>query len=283
MDCQLKTMTQILRTKFLFVSFFSILLLSYGCTKEEGEEEPYSNIRFRISEYIPYDLGYTDKSEDFYYTNNRLTKVVTTQITTTTAFPPHIDKDTVQIEYNIIYSGERVSIVENEGSELTYTLNKEGHAEKCSLDGYGSTNTRYHNFTYTPEGMLSGIEEVDNTFHCTYNIDYENNDIVKSTLRQYDTDFPTNYITGSIENKENFPCPMIIEAYPVYFHRIAFYAGILGKLSGHLIEKAVPEGATNENTTYSYKTDTKGHVTSCIQKTTSYGYVYNREIEYKYY
>lgn len=275
-------MNQILKTNFLFIAFFSILLLSYSCTKEEDEDNNAS-VKFRISEYIPYELGYTDKSEDFYYTDKYLTKVVVTQITTTTGFPPYIDKDTVQVDYDITYSGNHVNIVENEGNELIYTLNKEGNAEKCSLNEYGSGRTRYYTFTYTTEGMLSGIKEDGESIHNEYRIGYTNNDIIKTTLRQYGTDFSMNYTTNNIENSKNFPCPMIIEAYPFYFHRIAFHMGILGKLSKHLIEKSVPEGATNENTTYSYTNNAEGYVTSCTEKTTSYGSVHSREIKYTYY
>lgn len=275
-------MNQILKTNFLFIACLSILLLSYGCTKEEGEDTN-PHLKFRISEHIPYELGYTDKSEDFYYTDGCLTKVVITQITTTTGFPPYVDKDTVRVDYDITYSGNHISIAENEGNELVYTLNSKGYAEKCSLNEYGSGETRYHTFTYTTEGMLSGIEEDGGNIQSAYNMGYTNNDIVKTTLRQYGMSIATDCSTGSIENKHNFPCPMLIEAYPFYFHRIAFHMGILGKLSEHLIEKTMPEGATGENTTYSYTCNAEGYVISCIEKTTSYGSVYSREIKYTYY
>lgn len=284
MDYQRKIMKQGQKQsiKYSFRLLTVSLLLLCGCNK--NDETCGENVRLRISEKIPYDLGWTDKTEDFYYTGNSLTKVITTQITTTTYFSPYVDKDTVQVSCNIEYSEKQISITEDNGNELIYTLNEQNYADKCRLTEYGSNKTRYYTFNYTPQGMLASITEENGSLQSSCNISYtDNGNIEKTTNRQYNTEFSLNYIASNIENKWSFPCPIIIEAYPFYFHRIAFYMGVLGKLSNHLIEKVTPEGTANEETVYSYVNNAAGYVTSCIEKTVSYGKTYSREINYTYY
>ena len=277
-----KKLKQMPIIKLLSICLLGVLLPLCSCN-DEGDDVHSENIKLIISEKIAYELGWTDKTEDFYFTGNRLSKVVTTQITTTTWFEPYIDKDTVRTEDIIDYAEKQINITQDNGNELVYTLNEQNKAVECVLYGFGSGGTRHYTFTYTPKGMLAGIEEDNGSLHSECNIDYTDNDIVKTTTQQYGMDFSKSYTASNVENTWNFLCPVIIEAYPLYFHRIAFHMGILGKLSEHLIEKVVPEGATNEYITYSYTHNTKGYITSCVEKTVSYGSTHTREIKYSYY
>lgn len=276
-----KKMSRLPNNKLLLLGFL-ILSSLYGCSKEE--EENKETPKFRILETTYNDLGKIDKSEDFYYKGGKLERVVTTQVITTTGFEPYIDKDTIQLETEIEYSGNKVIISEALGNVLTYTLNEQGLADRCSLQEPGSDTSREYTFTYTPTGMLTNMEEHYNSIRTAYQISYSDNNLTKTTTQQHDyPDFASDYSAGNIENRRSFPCPIIIESYPCYFHRIAWYMGIAGKLSEYLVDKTVPVGATKEETTYAYTINEEGYVTSCIEKTQRSNRIWSRKIEFKYY
>lgn len=191
---------------------------------------------------------------------------------------------------NVVYGDHQAVVTDEINNISTYTLDDNGYAISCvrqEMDG----KIRSYTFDYliNTEGkyFLKNITETldGNKFYSSINIDYSSYRTLRIT-QQVDKSEQT-YIastsTGNeIANTSEIPYLFLTDLYPLSFHSVAIYGKFLGDAYNTLITNLRPEdnSESNETTTYKYKFDGRGIVTSCDEVTKSYGDNYERTIKY---
>ena len=191
---------------------------------------------------------------------------------------------------NVVYGDHQAVVTDEINNISTYTLDDNGYAISCvrqEMDG----KIRSYTFDYliNTEGkyFLKNITETldGNKSYSSINIDYSSYRTLRIT-QQVDKSEQT-YIastsTGNeIANTSEIPYLFLTDLYPLSFHSVAIYGKFLGDAYNTLITNLRPEdnSESNETTTYKYKFDGRGIVTSCDEVTKSYGDNYERTIKY---
>lgn len=183
------------------------------------------------------------------------------------------------------YKGDSVITTDNNENKHTYMIDSRKHAVMCEFND----SERLHVFTSNAEGYLEKMTEyVNKKIYYSISFVYANGNLVSTTTESYANNEITPeksiqfYTTGNLPNKDGLPFLPLTEVYPLYFHQIAYYAGLMGKPIKNLPESSFFEGNTHEKTIYNYKTNAEGRLTSCTVNTVSYESSYSRTFNYSY-
>lgn len=181
------------------------------------------------------------------------------------------------------YASRSVSISDERGYQYEYTIGDNGYIYSCFLKE--ADTERNFSFLYTSEGYLSNIIEavgtISGTEYKSISFEYDKGDLI--TAKDDGENGTTQLFTpDTLQNKDQLPFYPILETYPIYFHKAMFFAGLLGKSVKHLPKASRIKNNDNESTTYQYKTNMEGRITSCHVKTISFETTYNRTFDYHY-
>lgn len=225
-----------------------------GCSPEDNEPVITT---MRVTEYLKSDGGDVVKEDQYIYTDDRLTSHVTTQ---------KFSDQSMSHEVIFTYTGNEVTLDYSEGNTAVYTLNADGYAGTCTYRIAGQT--RNYHFTYS-NGYLTRVDEtIDGTPSLSNTFEYKDGDLVSIATG-------TNKIIcmpDTTANREELPCPMFEDTYPLSVHTDAIYAHLLGKASPHFTGSSVPAVADpQEKTDYSYTKDSAGKIIKIDKKLTYTG------------
>lgn len=206
--------------------------------------------------------GYIEKSV-YNYDNGKLISYSEFEISGNETYE---DKNTIE------YSGNQVKISWKDGSDseiCTYTLNESGFAISALLvtkeeDDVWDTN---YTFEYDANGYLTKITERSSDETNSVVIKWVDGDALsysKNSLNYVYT-YNSDLNKGGILPPDNAWLDMDAEL------SIAYYAGILGRPTKHLIASQ-EQGSTE---TYEYTLDSEGYVKSCTSNENNSSYTYN--------
>lgn len=217
----------------------------------------------RVTQQLSNDGGNVTKVDRYTYTDDRLTNRLTTQ-----NFYEEISN-----EVSFTYTGNEVTLDYSEGNTAVYILNAEGYATRCTFQMAGQTRT--YQFTYS-DGYLTQVDEaIEGVPSMSNTFGYKDGDLTSIAIG-------TNKIIctpGETDNREQLPCPVFEDTYPLSLHTDALYAHLLGKASPHFTGSSVPGTEDpQEKTEYSYTTDSEtGKVTKIDKKLTYTGTTIDRD------
>lgn len=220
---------------------------------------------FKITETIKSDTSPVEKTETYTFNHGQLVGHSTLQ----EYYPQFSMSDEKQLDY----SENIVTVTDGNNNVLTYTLNDEGYAVQCKYQ-MGS-QIRFYNFQYSANNYLTRIEEsIGNTFFSSLDLSYENEDLISVTTFINDMENTILYEPGEITNSGKASCFPLSETYPISTHSEALYAGLLGKMSNHLVTKTQPKGNDDEWTNYQYSVNESGNISSIRMSTHHKGVVF---------
>lgn len=246
---------------YCFFLSFSVIATS-ACTddKEEREFPPAPDFSLMIlKENLHSDGGDVLRTDTYVYDNNKLTTHTTLQ---------EFYGQSLTHETTLSYSGNEVTLADENGNTAIYILGSAGYATECTYKL--SDQVRKYTFTYSGEYLTRIDEEINSTPYSSVELAYDDNGNLSHIIAN---GLQTNYQAGNTENLYQLPCLQVCETYPLSFHNDAIYAGLLGRQSKHLIIGNTPEENKEEYTKYSYELDENEKPTGIIAKTTSTGTV----------
>ncbi len=246
---------------YCFLLSFSLMAVS-ACTddKEKQDLPPTPNFNQMIlKENLHSDGGDVYRTDTYVFNNNKLTGHTTVQ---------EFYGQSLTHEVALSYSGNEVTLTDENGNTATYTLGDTGYATECTYKL--SSQIRKYNFTYSGEYLTRINEEIDGTPYSSVELAYDDNGNLSHIIAN---GLQTNYQAGNTENLYQLPCLQVCETYPLSFHNDAIYARLLGRQSKHLIIGNTPEENKEEYTKYTYELDENKKPTGIIAKTTSTGTV----------
>lgn len=252
--------------KNLFViGLTSVICASFAACGSDDEPEIKLPTIFegkRIAQCEWGNNGYIEKSV-FNYDNGKLISYSEFEISSNETYE---DKSTIE------YSGNQVKISWKDGNDseiCTYTLNESGFATSALLvtkEEGDVWNTNY-TFEYDANGYLSKITERSDDETTSVVIKWVDGDALsysKNSLNYVYT-YKSDLNKGGILPPDNAWLDMDAEL------SIAYYAGILGRPTKHLIASQ-EQGSTE---TYEYTLDSEGYVKSCTSNVHNSFHTYN--------
>lgn len=176
-----------------------------------------------------------------------------------------VDNDDIfEEKYTIDYAKNQVKVSWKDGSDsdiCTYTLNENGYAVSATLETREDEDVwnTYYTFEYDPDGYLIKITEKDDDYTETVNIKWQNGDAVSYGYDDYNYEYTysSDLNKGGILPSDNGWLDLEADLY------IAYYAGILGKPTKHLISKKEEKQNNNDYTyseEYKYTLDEEGYI-----------------------
>lgn len=275
--------------KIIIAALCAITLFSCSDDEENRGTEieiPMPNIsKMTFSEFCRSDgSGVSDvtKTEEFVFESNWLTDYNFMQ-ETSIAGEKTILTNPIAIEYG--NNRKSVTFTDEAGTQRTYTLNEQGYATHCEYTSAGQK--RYYIFSYTNGYLTQLIENImpsegsgNAVITHTLTFTYDRGDLISvispSLTNESFTGYgelQTNFEAGENINYYHLPCPLLLDIYPLSFHREAMFARILGKPTQHLIVSSHPTQTIDnyyEETKFNYRFD-KDKPT-IMTMTISYGY-----------
>lgn len=248
----------------------------FSCNKEDDRYLFYNDFQtFSILETLTTDnyLEKTERTEAYTFINSQL------QYSTITQVLPYYDH-TMECQDNASYAGANTTITGCSVESAVYTLNREGFAVSCDIKDGGQL--RHYDFSYT-NGYLSAVSEaINNTETFQMELRYNKGDLIQTTEKKtgYDT-HTLNFTPTAEENVGKLPLHYLTEIYPLSFHRIAIYAGILGKAPQHLIQQITSESSIPDTAKYSYKFSNE-YIISCRIEIKGDGWISSRSLRFHY-
>ena len=185
---------------------------------------------------------------------------------------------------------QEVTMTDDFGQTLTYTLNEKGYATACNRQGGGSP--RSYTFQYRTDGSglhyLTNITEFwsDGTAYATIDITYsiDNTWYIRQQVDEYEQKYTVTAPTGSeaINNISCLPLPFLTEMHPLSIHTAALYGKLLGEPFPILATRIVPDNneESQEEITYSYRLTNSGVIDRCTMQTVSYQKSFKRSFIY---
>ncbi len=242
------------RTKLSLI-ILSFIILAVSCSKDKTYLSLNKFQKFSILEDLTTDdpRELTKKTETLYFTDGELQTCTVTQVI------PHYDNYTIECESNLSYANT-VTMTGCVGEKATYTLNKDGFAVSCNVEESGLL--RHYEFTYQNKYLSTVTETINNTETIRIELFYNKGDLIKMTETKSDDKYTLHFIPTPEKNVGKLPLLYLTEIYPLYFHKMAIYAGILGKTPQHLIQQITIENNTTDAANYSYKYS-NGYIISC--------------------
>ena len=212
-----------------------------------------------LKENLHSDGGDVLRTDTYVYDNNKLTTHTTLQ---------EFYGQSLTHETTLSYSGNEVTLADENGNTAIYILGSAGYATECTYKL--SDQVRKYTFTYSGEYLTRIDEEINSTPYSSVELAYDDNGNLSHIIAN---GLQTNYQAGNTENLYQLPCLQVCETYPLSFHNDAIYAGLLGRQSKHLIIGNTPKENKEEYTKYTYELDENEKPTGIIAKTTSTGTV----------
>lgn len=266
-------MKQIIFLVFIYCTFVA-------CEDDHNEKETNVEIPdlpelsyLKLEELITGDATPVEKRDEYFFTNKKLAKHLTTQ---------QFGQDPIYNEVNLSYAGNRVTIADDAGNSSVYTLNEGGRATQCVRTEVGGT-IRNYTFGYSDDGnyLIALKEEINGKTYSEVSIDKETSG---SSIMSVNIDgFQNQYrlTPGSVTNNAQIPELHLTEVYPLSLHADAMYAHILGQNPSLLIDRISPVGE-DETTYYVYTTENDGCLVSCEETIISQRVTYpSRTIKYQ--
>ena len=245
---------------YCFLLSFSVMAVS-ACTddKEEQNLPPVPDFnQMTLKENLHSDGGDVYRTDTYVFNNNKLTTHTTVQ---------EFYGQNLTHEVTLSYSGNEVTLTDENGNTGTYILGDTGYATECTYKL--SSQIRKYKFTYSSEYLTRIDEEIDGTPYSSVELAYDNGNLSHIIANGQQT----NYQVGNTKNLYQLPCLQVCDIYPLSLHTDAIYARLLGTQSKYLIIGNTPEGNEEEYTKYTYELDKDGKPTGIIAKTTSTGTV----------
>ena len=288
----MKIANQHCSTAYFTKIVFSLLLICglAACSddKEECNEGKFPTTSFSKIELSEISRGPGDPpvttTHTYAYKSGRIASYTTKQ----TLFV--VEPIEMQTTTKVSYCNRQAVIIDDFGNTSTYTLDDKGYAISCIRKEAGG-NTRTYTFSYLTNTedkcYLENITERldDGKVYASIDIDYSNYRALRITMHvdTYDqTYIATTPANDEIENISEIPCLFLAELYPLSMHSAALYGKLLGEPFKTLITQIIPDGnaESNETTTYTYKLDTQGIVTSCKETINNEGKDFERTVNY---
>lgn len=248
------------KTKQFILCILIMGLFTSSCSKENIYLSFNEFQTFSISETLTTD-NYDErinKTESFSFTDGKLQSGKVTQVI------PHFNH-TTECPSNISYALD-VTVMGCVVEKATYTLNSDGYAVSCVLEESGLS--RHYQFTYT-NGYLSSIyEEINGDESFSMELSYEKGNLIKTKEHIHNNEYVCKFVSTPEKNVGKLPLHYLTELYPLYFHNMAMYAGILGKAPNHLIQQITVEHNTTDSVSYTYQFSNE-YITSCNIKITN--------------
>ncbi|MDR2916734.1 MAG: DUF4595 domain-containing protein [Tannerella sp.] len=261
------------KKKSLIILFLAILVVS--CSKDKTYLSFSEFQKFSISENLttddPHEL--IQKTETLYFTDGELQSGTVKQVI------PYYDNYTLECESNLSYTNTVVIMTGCGGEKATYIVNKEGFAVSCNVEESGLL--RHYEFTYRNEYLCTVTETIDNTETFRMELFYNKGDLIKTTITRSDENNTLHFAPTPEKNVSRLPLLYLTEIYPLYFHKMAIYAGILGKAPQHLIQQITQENNVSDTANYSYKFSNE-YIISCDIEIITGIYKSYRSIKFNY-
>lgn len=275
-------------TKIIFSLLLICGLAACSDDKEECNEGKYPTTSFSKIELSEVFRGPGDPpvttTHTYAYKSGRITSYTTKQ----TLFV--VEPIEMLTTTKASYCNRQAVITDDFGNTSTYKLDDKGYAISCTRNEAGG-NTRTYTFSYLTNTedkcYLENITERldDGKVYASIDIDYSSYRTLRIAMHvdTYDQMYTaTTPSEGEIENISEIPCLFLAELYPLSMHSAALYGKLLGEPSKALITQIIPDGnsESNETTTYTYKLDTRGIVTSCKETINNQSKHFERTVDY---
>lgn len=257
--------------KLFMIGLTSIVCAGFiACSSDDDEKEVTLPTVFegkRIAQYETTINGITERKK-FQYDNGKLISYSEYEIS---------NKETIEDKYTIEYGNQvRISWQDGNDSEVcTYSLNENGFATSAILvtkEDEDVWNTHY-TFEYDTNGYLIKItEKSDGEDAKIIEIERNDGDVLSFSYddSQYTYTYTSNINKGGILPIDNGWLDVEAELH------IAYYAGILGKPTKHLIASQKEKfGYNSYEETYEYVLDADEYVKTCTINSKGYVSSYN--------
>lgn len=224
-----------------------------------------------LTENINSDAQNVLKTEEYLYSKETLTSHHITQEFYDQKMTG--EKQTLTLQNTLTYSGLSVTLEEEGVGTYTYTLNEEGYASSCVCQT--AHQKREYQFTYTKGYLTKLTERIEGKEYSSVSLNYTDGDLFSVTAYNNNIENTLNYTPGTDVNIYGLPCLTLLDTYPLSLHIDAWYAGLLGKPTQHLVTEVTPEENPNEITTYTYIITPEGKPTQIRKSTSDNGYYYS--------
>lgn len=250
-----------------------------GKENEEGQDRECNKIE--LTEVIPSDSYDVTSVKTFSFDDGGITSYVSSQEISGGQMFSH------SVTTSVAYSGSTVTMSDDNGNVMTYTLDADGYAGSCIFEEGGGTERRYSFGYFTGNDGGRYLKNVSETIgeevYSSLELDYSVDGRV-GVLQTVDGSSQTYIIefdgSEAVENRAAMPDLFLSELYPLSLHLAAYYGGIIGDAYEYLCTDMYPEDSPelNEHTSYSYSLDTDGYLNGCKMTTNSGGIDYVRDI-----
>lgn len=253
-----------------------------GNGNEESQDRGCSKIE--LTELVssdPYDSYDVTSVKTFSFDDGDITSYVSSQEISGGQMFSH------SVTTSVAYSGSTVTMSDDNGNVMTYTLDADGYAGSCIFEEGGGTERRYSFGYFTGNDGVRYLQNVSETIgeeiYSSLELDYSVDGRV-GVLQTVDGSSQTYIIefdgSEAVENRAAMPDLFLSELYPLSLHLAAYYGGIIGDAYEYLCTDMYPEDSPelNEHTSYSYSLDTDGYLDGCKMTTNSGGIDYVRDI-----
>lgn len=250
-----------------------------GNGNEDGQDRGCSKIE--LTEVIPSDSYDVTSVKTFSFDDGGITSYVSSQEIAGG------QKFSYSLTTSVAYSGSTVTMSDDNGNVMTYTLDADGYAGSCIFEEGGGTERRYSFGYFTGNDgrrYLQNVSEtIDGEVYSSLELDYSVDgrvgveQTVDGSSQTYIIEFDNS---EAVENKAAMPDLFLSELYPLSLHLAAYYGGIIGNAYEYLCTDMYPEDSPelNEHTSYSYSLDDDGYLNGCKVTTNSGGSNYVRNI-----
>lgn len=250
-----------------------------GNGNEDGQDR--GCIKIELTEVIPSDSYDVTSVMTFSFDDEGITSYVSSQEISGGQMFSH------SVTTSVAYSGSTVTMSDDNGNVMIYTLDVDGYAGSCIFEEGGGTERRYSFGYFTGNDGRRYLQNVSETIgeevYSSLELDYSIDGRV-GVLQTVDGSSQTYIIefdgSEAVENRAAMPDLFLSELYPLSLHLAAYYGGIIGDAYEYLCTDMYPEDSPelNEHTSYSYSLDTDGYLNGCKMTTNSGGIDYVRDI-----
>lgn len=277
-----KIIRRMKQSSYSLLASMLLCLVLTACKEDEKEERIQC---LTITETTGFGPERVTTVQQFNYTDGKLMQHVTTQTYTDLKEKA---KYTHTVSTSIAYEPGKAIITDDTGTVSTYQLNDYGYAVSCTRnEPGGSVRTYLFNYSSTDYGLLARIKEsINGSPYSEISITATSDGTMSITeeLNNYQGKFTATVndrYPGISNAKSGLPWLHLTERYPLSLHADAYYAHILGEPLSTLPGYLTIEGS-DETSTYTYKSDTYGYVTSCTIRTGVSNSSWSRVVEYSY-
>ena len=266
------------------VLFFCLsFILFTACEKDDKIHTLYQTLTITELSRASDDPTEVTHTEQFYYKSKRILHTLLSYKNIQT-----YNGNTISNNTSITYDDLKFMVTTHDESGNVYTYRRDSfRVTQCDFTEPGTDNTRTYYFSYNEEGyLIQLIERINDVENREITLDYDNGSLTSIKTTTFDDGIADTSIrhfqTGQQINTDKLPFLPLTEEYPFYFHKVMFYAGLMGKSLKYLPESSSYEGNADETVYYTYTTNPANRIDTCRINTVSYGKSYKRTIAYSY-